>query len=324
MTNDKGPMTNDKGPMIITVTFNSALDRLLFIDEFQPGTTIRPHKMVEAVGGKGFDVSVVLQALGVENLALGFVAGLNGQQLVKLLEGYSIRHDLDWVEGETRIAHVVVETIHHRHTHLIAAGLSVSNKAYQKFLKRYRAHLKKTTWVVTGGSVAPRMPVTVYRDLTELAHQAGVSMLLDSFGPPLLETLALSPAILKMNHQEFNQTFKIQTHSLDELATTARTIRQTHGLPALVITCGPEGILAITAKESYLATAPTQQAVNAAGAGDSVSAALLWRFLAGDDWPAALRWAAATGAAVTLTEKTAEYHWPDVERLVRNTTVQRL
>ena len=120
--------------MILTVTLNSALDRLLFLDEFRPGTTMRPQKMVEAVGGKGFDVSVVLQTLQAENLALGLVAGLTGQQLVKLLDGYGITYDLIWVDGETRIAHVLVETRHHRHSHVIAGGLSVPAEAYRNLL----------------------------------------------------------------------------------------------------------------------------------------------------------------------------------------------
>lgn len=38
-----------------------------------------------------------------------------------------------------------------------------------------------------------------------------------------------------------------------------------------------------------LAAAPDQLPVNAAGAGDTVSGALVWRLAGGDPWPAALR-----------------------------------
>ncbi len=310
--------------MILTVTPNSALDRVLFIDQFQAGTTMRPTKMIESVGGKGFDTSVVLQTLGVENVALGFVAGLTGQQLVSLLDGYGISHDLVWVEGETRIAHVVVETRHRRHSHLITAGLSVSPEAYQAFLERFQAHLDTAAWVAAGGSLAAGVPVSCYRHLTEMAQAAGVSTLVDSFGSPLLETVPVLPAILKMNQAEFAQSFGGQANTLTELIPQAQALRERKKLPALVLTCGAAGVVAYTATGSYLATAPLQQAVNAAGAGDGVSAALVWRLSLGDDWPDALRWAAATGAAVVLTEGTADCHLADIERIVGQTSVRQM
>jgi 1-phosphofructokinase family hexose kinase len=310
--------------MILTITPNSALDRVLFIDEFQPGVTMRPHQMIESVGGKGFDTSVVLQTMGVENTALGFVAGLTGQQLVKLLDGYGLTHDLVWVEGETRIAHVVVETRRQRHSHLITDALSVSPEACQALLERYRTYLDGADWVIAGGSLAGGVPVSFYRCLAELAQQSNTPIMIDSFGPPLVEALAARPAILKMNWAEFSQSFETQTKTLDELAAAAQALRKREQLPALVITCGKEGVLALTPAGNYLADAPTQKVVNAAGAGDGISAALAWRLSRGDNWPEALRWAAATGAAVVLTEGTADCHLTDVERILSQTKVQTI
>lgn len=307
--------------MILTVTLNSALDRILFIDEFQPGTTMRPHKMLEGVGGKGFDTSVTLQTLGGENIALGLVAGATGKQLVKLLDGYNISYDVVWVEGETRIAHVLVETRHHRHSHVIAAGLSVSLAAYQELIKRYRRHLSRASWVIASGSLATGVPIFAYRQLAEMAQQAGVPILIDSSGPPVLEAAPVHPTILKMNEAEFAQTFDIRADSVPALMAAARRLRDHEQLPALIITCGADGILALTPEASYLATAPPQRAVNAAGAGDGVSAALVWRLSQGDNWPEALRWAAATGAAIVLTEVTAECRLADVERLRPQTKI---
>jgi 1-phosphofructokinase family hexose kinase len=308
--------------MILTVTLNSALDRLLFIDKFRPGVTMRPYQMLEGVGGKGFDVSVVLQTLGAGNVALGVVAGPTGRQLVGLLDKYGITYELVWVDGETRIAHVIVETTHHRHSHLVAAGLSVSATAYREFIERYERLLDQAAWVIAGGSLATGVPVSAYAELAGIARQRGVPMLIDSAGPPLVEAAAMRPAILKMNETEFSESFGIQASSLAELRLSAQALRDQKRLPALVITCGAAGILALTPEGAYLAAAPPQQAANAAGAGDGVSAALAWQLAQGRPWPEALRWAAATGAAVVLTEVTAECRWADIERLVEQTTVE--
>ena len=308
--------------MILTVTLNSAIDRLLFIDEIKPGTTMRPQKMLEGVGGKGFDTSVVLQTLGAENLALGFVTGVTGRQLTALLDNYAIRQDLIWVAGETRIAHVLIETRHHRHSHVIAAGLSVSGDDYDLFIEQYQDHLKQASWVIAAGSIAIGVPISAYRQLVELAHQAGVPILIDSSGPAVLETVPVRPTILKMNQDEFSQTFNLQAGSMPELIDQARSVRQREKLPALVITCGATGTYIFGPEASYQAAAPPQQAVNAAGAGDGVSAALVWRLEQGDRWPEALRWAAATGAAVVLTERTAECQLKDIKRLRQETRLQ--
>ena len=55
-------------------------------------------------GGKGINVSTVLSALGVENVALGFLAGFTGRALEEGLHNLGIRTDFIWLpEGLTRI-----------------------------------------------------------------------------------------------------------------------------------------------------------------------------------------------------------------------------
>ena len=82
--------------MILTITANSALDKVIFIEEFKPTTVMRIRRVVESVDAKGFDASVVLHALGVDNLAIGLSAGETGHRLARLLECYGIRHDPVW------------------------------------------------------------------------------------------------------------------------------------------------------------------------------------------------------------------------------------
>ncbi len=309
--------------MILTVTPNSSVDCVLFIEEFQPGTTNRPHKMVLSVGGKALDASMVLQTLGVENMALSFTAGATGQQLVELLDNYGIKHDLVLAEGQTRTANVLVETKHHRHSHITTPGYSVPPQAYQSLINKCRHYLPHAKWVVTGGSLPAGVPATFYRTLTEMARQHNVPVMLDVPGPPLVETLPVKPDIIKINQDEFAQTFDIEIESTPDLITRARNFLEEHQLSTLVLTCGADGIFAFTPDGTYQAVAPPQQAVNAAGAGDSVSAVLPWRLSQGDDWPETLRWAAATSAAVVLTEGTADCRLVDIDRILPKTTVHK-
>jgi len=311
--------------MILSVTPNSALDRVIFIEEFRPGAVMRAPRTVEAVGGKGLDASVVLAAFGVETVGMTFAAGPIGERLASLLERCGVIPEIVWVGGETRIAHVIVETLHGRHSHIMTGALRVAPADYAELLRRFRARLAAgVTWVVAGGSLPAGAPPDFYRTLAAEAGQAAVPFLLDSVGAPALAALCGRPTILKLNRAEFAATFANAVATVADLRRAAQAVLSQHALPALVLTLGREGILAITPDHAYLVAAPVQQEVNAAGSGDAVSAALAWRFLLGDDWRAALRWAAAAGAATVLTEGTAECRMADVLRILPETTIQEL
>lgn len=310
--------------MILTVNANAALDRTMFIDEFLPMTVMRPNRVVVSVGGKGLDTSVALQSLGVSHVAMGFMAGKTGEALVELLNGYGIKHDLVWVAGDTRIAHVIAETKHHRHSHIITPGYSIRPPDEEEFFLRYRRRVEDVKWVAAAGSMPPGLRKDFYKVITEIGEKAGVRTLIDCPGDPILQALPARPAIVKMNRSEFSQTFETNFEGMASLEVNARKVLAHFGLESLVITCGEDGILAVTADQSYLAVSPPQQEVSAAGAGDAVSAALVWRFTEGDTWSEALRWAAATSAATVLTEATAESRKEDVNRIYPHVVVSKL
>lgn len=58
--------------MIYTVTFNPSLDYIVGVDEFKTGKVNRTAEELILPGGKGINVSIVLQNLGMESIPLGF------------------------------------------------------------------------------------------------------------------------------------------------------------------------------------------------------------------------------------------------------------
>lgn len=310
--------------MILTVTPNSALDRVIFIDELQAGEVMRSPQMIASVGGKGLDVSVVLRTFCVETRGLLFAAGATGQELIRLLDGYGILHDVVWVEGETRTAHVLVEKFHHRHSHVTAGELRVSPDACREFLRRYQMHLDGSAWVIAAGSLPASLPVAFYGTLTRMARNADVPVLVDAYGPAIQNALEAHPTIAKMNRSEFTETFGVPKCSMSELSKQAGAICERYQLAAFVITCGEDGILALAEDQVYKTISPRQAEVNAAGAGDAVSAALVWRLSLGDGWDSALAWAAAASSAAVLTEGTADCRMDDIRRILPQVKVTLL
>ncbi len=310
--------------MILTLTPSPVLDRILLIDEFCPGATVRQPQFIDKVGGNGLGVSMALKTLGKDTRALGFVAGQHGRRMATLLSGYGVRHDFTWVRGETRISHVLVEKLHHRHSHIIVGDLTVSGRDTADLLLKYKSYVRQAKWVVAGGSLPHGASKNLYRNLVEIAQKANVSILLDVKGTAAESILNTPPSILKMSWEEFTHVFNRPATTVDELINQAQLVFRQYRLPALVITCGKEGMVAFTADGAWRATTPPQPEINAAGAGDNASAALVWRLSEGNDWPEALRWAAAMGAASVLTVGTADCDYEDIERILPQTGVRQL
>ena len=86
--------------MIYTVTFNPSLDYIVSVNDFRPGLTNRTSSELILPGGKGINVSTVLGNLGIENTALGFIAGFTGNEIVRRLGLMGVTTDFicpDWI-----------------------------------------------------------------------------------------------------------------------------------------------------------------------------------------------------------------------------------
>ena len=76
--------------MIYTVTFNPSLDYIVTVNDFRLGETNRTASEQMLPGGKGINVSTVLENLGFDNTALGFVAGFTGREIVSKVRELSL------------------------------------------------------------------------------------------------------------------------------------------------------------------------------------------------------------------------------------------
>jgi len=310
--------------MILAVNANAAVDQVLFIDRFAGGTTMRTGRCVLSVGGKALDSAVVLKTLGAPVRAVSLAAGRTGETLAGLLRERGIDSDLLWVPGETRTSYVIIETELKRHSHITTSGYTVTPEDCARFCELVERHAGEASWAVIAGSLPGGAPPDLYCRITEMLHKHGVRVLIDTSGQPALEALNARPEILKMNELEFAATFQAGPASLAEWAEAGRREAARRAIPALVLTLGKRGILTFAGGRVYHAAAPEVEAVNAAGSGDAVSAVLAYRLSLGSSWEEALRWAAAAGAAVALTEGTAECRVEDVNRLFTLTHVETI
>lgn len=308
--------------MILTINANAAVDIILFIDRFRSGETMRPSRVVTGVGGKGLDSALVLRTLGAPVQAVSFAAGHNGQILADLLKTKDVPVDFIWVPGETRVANVIVEVEVNHHSHITTPGYKVTGQDCETFKQCIEQYASHAIWAIVAGTLPEGAPLSLYHEIITLLHRHRVKVLVDCSGQFALESLTAGPEIVKMNQDEFSQTFQVRPIGQVESLGVIRGIMQRFAIQNFVLTCGKAGLLAFTPEATYRASAPRQPEVNAAGSGDAVSAALTYHLSLGDSWDVALRWAAAAGAAVVRTEGTAECRLSDIEQIYALTAVQ--
>ena len=87
--------------MIYTVTLNPCLDYLVAVPGFQSGRVNRARYERIIPGGKGINVSYVLNILRQDSLALGLVGGFTGQEIERLMDRDGIRHDFVHLQNDS-------------------------------------------------------------------------------------------------------------------------------------------------------------------------------------------------------------------------------
>src|SRR5699024_12718528 len=77
--------------MIYTCTFNPSVDYQIHAKRFHVGELNRINDTAFYPGGKGINVSRVLQELGVSSVALGFAGGFIGEFIKQSIESNDIQ-----------------------------------------------------------------------------------------------------------------------------------------------------------------------------------------------------------------------------------------
>src|SRR5512133_4180008 len=95
--------------MIITVSPNVALDRVRVIRGFQPGKQSRALLEFFQPGGSGVHATSVIQSLGGESVALGFLGGHTGELWKLEADKSGLHHDMVPIPNETRESFCLVD-----------------------------------------------------------------------------------------------------------------------------------------------------------------------------------------------------------------------
>ena len=302
--------------MIVTVTPNPGLDRTLTVPRILFSTVTRATSLRLDWGGKGFNVSRALKALGVESLAMGFVGGATGRMLAQGLTGLGISTDFVYIADETRTNIVIAESNGERHVKVNEAGPTVHATELAAFLDLARARVRLGDIWVLSGSLPSGVPSDFYARLIALVQAAGARAFLDTSGEPLRLGCAAQPYLVKPNTLEAEEITGREIRSKADILDAAGFVLA-QGIELAAVSLGADGLLLASQHGAAWARPPAVQARNAVGAGDALMAGIIWALTRELPLDQVARWGVACGTASAMREGVSFSTYADVKALYR-------
>lgn len=285
--------------MIYTVTLNPALDYIVQVDELKTGQINRATEEQIFPGGKGINVSMVLKNLGHDSVALGFVAGFTGNQLIRELQQREVRSDFISVEGGMTRINMKVKG--KNETEINGVGPKVSSLAVQVLMIQME-RLKSGDMLVLSGSIPNSIPEDIYERLMKRLKGRGVDVVVDTTGPCLMDTLACEPFLIKPNHYELGELFGVSIETKQDAKIYAEKL-QKMGAKNVLVSMAADGAVLLDEYGMYHESeAPKGVVKNSVGAGDSMVAGFLAAYIETKDYKKAFEMGVSAGSASAFSE----------------------
>ena len=208
--------------MIYTVTFNPSIDYVIKVENFQPGTVNRVLNENKYPGGKGINVSRVLNNLGVKNKALGFIGGFTGQFIKNSLESEGVDTDFIELDGDTRIN---VKLKSNEETEINGAGPNIDELSLNKLFQKIN-DLNSEDCLVLAGNVQKSLPRNIYALIQGKCLYKNVKVVVDTTGEALTSTLKYKPFLIKPNNHELGEIFNVEVNTREEIIYYAQRLKR--------------------------------------------------------------------------------------------------
>lgn len=309
--------------MIITITFNPAIDKTAEVDCLHVGGLNRLKNVRMDAGGKGVNVSKTIKALGGQSICTGFLAGSSGEYIEKTLEHMQIDHDFVWVAGATRTNLKVLDNTCEL-TELNEAGPTIGKKEIDQLMDKLLTLCNTNDIVVLSGNVSPDVDTSIYRDMITRLKEVGVAVVLDADGDLFKEGIKAHPMIIKPNKYELALYFGLKGDICNaDIIAKAKTLLN-DDTRLVVVSMGSEGSIFIQKDGVYQAEALHVKAHSAVGAGDAMVAAITYATQQGYDLETLMKLAVATSAGAVMTQGTNPAPYEVVNDLLKQVTIKKV
>lgn len=279
--------------MIYTCTLSPSLDYYLEADQpFEKG--VKNHSQLEyyEAGGKGINVSIVLNNLMIQSQALGFLGGFTRDFYITLLQKYEyIQPNFSEINGHTRIN---VKLMDHSDTDINAHGPYLSSQDC-KSLKTKVSRLCEGDYFVFSGNTPEHLTEEVCSMLEGLIHE-GVKVVIDTSDNVVKDMIKKQPFLLRTSKQQLAYLYPelSQIQALNEIQKSgiANVVLTEKGTACLACSNGIYSVDLLTEKE----------VVNNVGTSDAFVAGFLMNDMRGQSAIDSFRFGACCSMATAYSK----------------------
>jgi 1-phosphofructokinase/tagatose 6-phosphate kinase len=315
--------------LIVTVTMNTALDRILTVPNFQRGQRHRASEKLTLAGGKGIIVARALKRLGVPVVATGLVGGRNGRRILEELNEEAVLNDLVRIEDESRTSTAVIDPTSGEYTEIIEWGPLVHPEELEILREKIDYLSRGAEMVVFAGSLPRGVDESFYAEMIRDLGRHGVSTVLDTEGEPLRLGVEAEPELATPNQLEAESLVGQEFSDEDDFSLALDTITEMGARNVLVK--HDRGVFAHLRREKergrplrFRVEAPAVEIVSPVGAGSVLLAGFIAARLEKLPPDEALRRAVAAGTASTLVVGSGQFEVREAGRLVHDVSVSDL
>ena len=288
--------------MIYTITFNPALDYIMVVPSCRNGEVNRTESEKIMAGGKGINVSIVLNNMGVENTALGFISGFTGGAIENILADMNCK--TDFIKLDNGFSRINVKIKSDTETEINGQGPDISDGAVKKLYEKLDS-LNDGDTLVLAGIIPSSLSDSIYCEIMDYLKDKKLNIVVDATKDLLVNVLKYKPFLVKPNNHEIGEIFGVELKTRSEVVPYAKKMQEMGAKNVLVSMAGEGAVFVGENGEVYESEAPKGKLVNSTGAGDSMVAGFLAGYMEKQDFMYALKMGLSAGSASAFSENLA-------------------
>ena len=271
--------------MVYTVTFNPAIDYVVHTGEMKLGEINRAEREMMFFGGKGINVSVMLERMGIKSVALGFTAGFTGEAIEKGVEALGVGADFIRLnKGNSRINMKIKSG---QETELNGQGPDIDSVSLEKLFAKLD-RLTEGDTLILAGSIPKSLPADIYENILKRLQGRGIRFVVDATGDLLMNVLKYKPFLVKPNNIELGEMFGVKLEGLADIEKYAKKLQETGAANVLVSMAGDGAFLLDENGRTYSCGVCEGVVKNSVGAGDSMVAGFMASVIMQENWDSAI------------------------------------
>ena len=258
--------------MFYTITFSPSIDLLIETDgQFDRNGLTRYENSDLLAGGKGINASVILNRLGFETTAITFMNGAMSKIITEQLAKEKVNLITIPSVNDTRIN---IKFNNQINNFELNGPASIIEKESEDKLMSLIASMTDDDVVFIMG----RSNMILVESIVKILSTNNVKFVLDIDSKEVMKLLKYKPFVIKPNVLELATLMEVKIRNEHDIIKHGTKLIQL-GLQNLLVSCADEGSYFINKHKVLKIETPKLKIINSAGAGDSMLATFVAKYI---------------------------------------------